>query len=68
MAAMVRALLVQSWKHGASSRSPMWVHGPKVLGHPLLPSLALSRELDQSEVARTGTGTHMEHWCHQLRS
>ena len=42
---MAGAQLIWSQEPGASFRSPMWVQGPKALGHRLL-SQATSRELE----------------------
>nr|XP_051678770.1 kelch domain-containing protein 1 isoform X3 [Oryctolagus cuniculus] len=43
MAATAGAGTVRSQEPGTSSRSPMWVQGPKYLGHLLLLSQAISR-------------------------
>lgn len=53
------------WKPGASSRSHMWVVGPKYLGNLLLLPQAIGRELNLKQSSRTQTSTHMRCWGHK---
>ncbi|XP_062070891.1 copper homeostasis protein cutC homolog isoform X2 [Lepus europaeus] len=55
------AVPIRSQEPDASSWSPMWVQGPKHLGHPPLPSLGHSRELDWKKSNR-GRGTCAFEW------